>query len=60
MHGAAYLLDEFDRWFNKDSKHYDDLLLAKSYYEIDKGNGHNEKVITYDDLLKFDTFKIMP
>ncbi len=58
-HGAAYLLDEFDRWFNKDSKHYDDLLLAKSYYEMDKGNGHNEKVITYDDLLKFDTFKIM-
>lgn len=59
IHCAAYLLDELDRFFNKDSKHYDDLLLAKSYYEMNKGCNHIEKVITYDDLLKFDTFKIM-
>ena len=59
IHCAAYLFDRFDRFFNKDSKHYDDLLLAKSYYEMDKGCNHIEKVITYDDLLKFDTFKIM-
>ena len=60
MHCAAYLLDEFDRWLNKNIKHYDDFVLAKFYYEMDKRNGHIKKVITYDDLLKFDTFKIMP
>lgn len=59
IHCASYLLDEFDRWFNKNIKHYDDFLLAKSYYDMDKGRNHIEKVITYDDLLKFDTFKIM-
>ena len=60
IHCAVFAFDEFDRYFNKDSKHYDDLLLAKTYHEMDRGNTHGEKIITYEDLLKFDTFKIMP
>jgi len=60
IHCSVYSLDDFDSFYTKDSRHYNDLLLAKSHHEMDKGNSHNEKVITYDDLLKFDTFKIMP
>ena len=60
IHCAAYLLNDFDKLVDKNSKHYNDFLLAKSYYEMDKGEIHNEKGIIYDDLLKFDTFKIMP
>ena len=59
-HCAAFLLDDFDKYFNKDLSNYNDLLLARSYHEMDKGNSHSEKVIAYDDLLKFDTFKIIP
>ena len=40
-------------------EHLDDVLLAKQYYDTDHGKQCTEKVITYDDLLKFDTFKIM-
>ena len=41
-------------------KHPDDLLLAQHYNVADHGKPCTEKIITYDDLLKFDTFKIMP
>lgn len=41
-------------------KHPDDLLLAQHYNDADHGKPCTEKIITYDDLLKFDTFKIMP
>lgn len=37
-----------------------DFLLCKKYYDADHGKSCTEKIITYDDLLKFDTFKIMP
>ena len=41
-------------------KHPDDFLLAQHYNDADHGKPRTEKIITYDDLLKFDTFKIMP
>lgn len=41
-------------------KHPDDFLLAQRYNDADHGKPCTEKIITYDDLLKFDTFKIMP
>ena len=41
-------------------KHLKDFLLGKKCYDIDHGKPCTEKIITYDDLLKFDTFKIMP
>ena len=40
--------------------HINDFLLAQHYNEADHGKPCTEKIITYDDLLKFDTFKIMP
>lgn len=41
-------------------KHPDDFLLVQHYNDADHGKPCTEKIITYDDLLKFDTFKIMP
>ena len=40
--------------------HLNDFLLAQHYNDADHGKPCTEKIITYDDLLKFDTFKIMP
>ena len=45
---------------NEIPDHFDDFLLAKHYHDADHGKPCTEKIITYDDLLKFDTFKIMP
>ena len=41
-------------------KHPNDFLLAQHYNDADHGKPCTEKIITYEDLLKFDTFKIMP
>ena len=45
---------------NNAKKHLNDVLLGKQYYDADHGKPCTEKIITYEDLLKFDTFKIMP
>lgn len=45
--------------YNSES-HPNDFLLAQHYNDADHGKPCTEKIITYDDLLKFDTFKIMP
>ena len=45
---------------NNAKKHLDDVLLGKQYYDADHGKLCTEKFVEYEDLLKFDTFKIMP
>ena len=45
---------------NNAKRHLDDVLLGKQYYDADHGKLCTEKFVEYNDLLKFDTFKIMP
>lgn len=58
LHCADYGL--INNKIHYSEKHPDDFLLAQHYNDADHGKPCTEKIITYDDLLKFDTFKIMP
>ena len=42
------------------AEHLKDFLLSKKCYDADHGKLCTEKLVEYDDLLKFNTFKIMP